>query len=60
MQESFDHAYLLVTIRCGRIHDVHQYVGLVEFVERRAKGFQEILGQVSNEPDGVGQNHVPA
>ena len=60
MQESFDHLYLLITIRRGRIHDVHQYVSLVKLVKRRPKGFQEILGQVSNETHGIGQNHVPA
>ena len=60
MQESFDHLYLLVTIRRGRIHDVHQYVSLVKLVKRRPKGFQEIPGQVSNETHGIGQNHVPA
>ena len=44
-----------VGIGGGRIHDMDQQVGVDHHVERRTEGLDQLVGQLADEADGVGQ-----
>ena len=49
---------VLVHRRIGRVHDVEQEVRVRGLLEGGAEGREQILGQVTDEPDRVGDDHL--
>ncbi len=50
---------LLVAIRVRGIDDVQQQVGLAGLGERRPERGDEVVRQIADEPDGVGEDDRP-
>ena len=46
---------LFLDARMGGVDDVHEQVGLVDFFERRLEGFDEMVRELADEADGIGQ-----
>jgi hypothetical protein len=58
LQDRVDRLDLLVEPRVGGVDDVQQEVGVAELLERRAERGDEVLRQVADEADGVGDDHL--
>ena len=57
LQDGINRRHLLVEIGCGGIDDVQQHVGITQFIQRGAKGADQIFGKVTDKPDGIGHNN---
>ena len=48
----------LGALRIGRVDDVQQQVGLASLLQRRAERGHQLVRQVADEADGVGEGHL--
>ena len=60
LQHVDDRLHLLGCVRMGDVDDVHEHRRLVDLLQRGAEGGDEQGGQVVDEADGVGEEHLPA
>ena len=58
VEHLLDDDALLLPRRRARVDDVQQEIGFARLLERRAERRDEMVRQLSNEPDGVGEQHV--
>ncbi len=54
-QDGFHGGDLFVHPRLGGVNHMQQQVGFVHLFERGLEGFDEVVGQLADEPDGIGQ-----
>src|SRR4029077_2880013 len=57
-QHLFDDIPLLLPYRMTRVDHVQQEIRLVDFLERRAEARDEIVRQLANESNGIGQENL--
>ena len=57
-EDALDGADLLIAIRVARIDDVDEEVRVLHLLERRAKRRDQLFGELANEADGVGDDHL--
>nr|DAF45424.1 MAG TPA: hypothetical protein [Siphoviridae sp. ctBLh2] len=55
LQGLLDHGDLVLELRMGDVHDMHQQVGLTHLVERRFERLDEFRRELADETDGVRQ-----
>ena len=55
-----DRRDLLLRVLVGAVHHVQQQVGVGDLLERGAEGLDQLMRQVPDEADGVGQGEDPA
>ena len=59
LQNVDDGRNVKVDIRGARIDDMQQQVGIAQFLKSGAKGGQQFLGQIADESNGIGDDHLP-
>ena len=55
-----DRRDLRLGFRVGPVDDVHDQVGVGGFLQRRPERLHQLVRQVPDEPDGVGEGECPA
>ena len=58
-QDALDGLRMLLQRRMAGVHYVHQDVGVLQLLERGPKGGDQLVGQLADEADRVGQDERP-